>query len=597
MPPKLRSAAEEPGSMSAGSDKPVEEQEETHMTEDGADLMALCSHLGIGFDSALIGAMASAELVTARNNGADEARQVKPLTGSQLVRSSKLVDTAVRGKKFEHALRLLATHAQQVGGLHSGCSAAVTSEEELHTYLIDATVSELRNALMVLMKKVRSAASSKGESKMDDEVMKSLLMRLSAMAKAESLADVPAVMAGVPEFVKVVSMVEHLEQMAFRAMLEGSGTYLGNGSYAQSQLYNMPTLFDKAGKVDLRELGRMPARAALLLTHVASRAVKGGVLEVKTKVREFEQATHEFLLLFSAGTLEQGADQLYDAWLDIMTVANRYDVKVAAFGTIYIECMEQLGREPPRRPKSAFAGCLDFSEPEQKMEARQAVERLKNLVDPTFDEMDEAAQVDKVKAVMAEADHKMGLTPIESKELTVTAKAKAGLEAGSEGGGERGRTKARSNSRDRSIREPSSGPRSCDGCGSSKHLLRGCDASDRKLRENGYSRGTDGQLWIGRGGVAIVCDLCGDKGHVQNKCPEAAAEDEQDERKKARAAKVKKKKRAEAKDEQERQKAKAKAKAKKAKARRAAELAAEEESEATSESDESSSDESDESEP
>ena len=52
--------------------------------------------------------------------------------------------------------------------------------------------------------------------------------------------------------------------------------------------------------------------------------------------------------------------------------------------------------------------------------------------------MDEAAQVDKVKAVMAEADHKMGLTPIGSR-ATVTAKAKAGLEAGSEGGGERGR--------------------------------------------------------------------------------------------------------------------------------------------------------------
>ena len=354
------------------------------MTEDGADLMALCSRLGLAAEPELLRAMASAELVTARNDGAELARLVKMITGGQLARSSKLVDTAVRGKKFEHALRLLATHAQQVGGMHSGCSAAVTSEEELHTYLIAATVSELRNSLMALMKKVRSAASSKGDSKMDDEVMKSLLMRLSAMAKAESLADIPVVMSGVPEFVKMVSMVEHLEQMAFRAMLEGSGNHLGNGSFAQSQLYNMPTLFDKTGKVDLRELRRMPARAALLLTHVASRAVKGGILEVKTKVREFEQATHEFLLLFSAGTLEQGADQLYDAWLDIMTVANRYDIEVADFGTIYIQCMDQLGREPPRRPKSALAGCLDFSEPEQKMEARQAVERLKNLDDPTF---------------------------------------------------------------------------------------------------------------------------------------------------------------------------------------------------------------------
>lgn len=575
---KTKSAAEEPGALSDGSEKPVEEPKETHMTEDGADLMALCSRLGVLLGPELLGAMASAELATARNAGAEVARQVKLMTGSQLVRSSKLVDMAVRGKKFEHALRLLTTHAQQVGGLHGGCSAAVTSEKELHSFLIDATVSELRNALMALMKKAKSAASSKVDSKMDDEVMTSLLMRMSDMAKAESLADVPAVMAGVPEFVKMVSMVEHLEQMAFRAMLEGSGNYLGNGSYAQSQLYNMPTLFDKTGKVDMRELRRMPARAALLLTHVASRAVKGGILEVKTKVREFEQATHEFLLLFSAGTLEQGADQLYDAWLDIMTVANRYGLKVADFGTIYIECMEQLGREPPRRPKSALAGCLDFDDPEQKMEARQALERLKNLVDPTFDEMDEAAQIDKVKSVMAEADHKMGLTPIESKEPTATAKAKAGLEAGPEGEGERGRTHSRETAR----REPSLGPRLCDGCGSSKHLLRDCDASDRKLAKNGYSRGTDGQLWIGRGGVAIVCDVCGDKGHVKNKCPEAAAEEA---RKKARAAKVKKKKKAR------------KAKARKAKAKKAAESDTEEESEATSESDESSSDESDESEP
>ena len=590
MPPKTRNrfAAEEPGLLSTGFDEPVEPVEamkETHMTEEGADLMALCSRLGVAIEPELLSAMASAELVTARNEGADEARLVKPLTGPQLARSSKLVDTAVRGKKFEHALRLLATHAQQVGGLHSGCNAAVTSDEKLHAYIIEASVSELRNALMALMKKDRPETSSKAGSKMDDEVMKSLLMRLSAMAKAKTIADIPDVMAAVPQFVKVVAKVELLEKMAFRTMLEGSGNHLGNGSYAQSQLYNMPTLFDNAGKVDLHELDRMPARAALLLTHVASRAVKGGVLEVKTKVREFEQATHEFLLLFSAGTLEQGADQLYDEWLDIMTVAQRYDMKVSDFGTIYIECMDQLGREPPRRPKNALAGCLDFSEPEQKMEARQAVEKLKNLVDPTFDEMDEAAQVDKVKAVMAEADHKMGLTPIESKELTVTAKAKAGLEAGPDGGGERGRTKTRSDSRDRSPRDPSSGPRVCDGCGSSKHLLRDCDASDRKLARNGYSRGTDGQLWIGRGGVAIVCDLCGDKGHVKNKCPDAAATEA---RKKARAAKIKKKKKAR------------KAKAQKAKAKKAAaaESDTEEESvEATSESDESSSDESDESEP
>ena len=116
MPPKLRSSgsAEEHGRLSAGSEKPVEEvKEEIHMTEDGADLMALCSRLGLAAEPELLRAMASAELVTARNDGAELARLVKMITGGQLARSSKLVDTAVRGKKFEHALRLLATHARE----------------------------------------------------------------------------------------------------------------------------------------------------------------------------------------------------------------------------------------------------------------------------------------------------------------------------------------------------------------------------------------------------------------------------------------------------------------------------------------------------
>lgn len=123
----------------------------------------------------------------------------------------------------------------------------------------------------------------------------------------------------------------------------------------------------------------------------------------------------------------------------------------------------------------------------------------------------------------------------------------------------------------------------CAGCGSDEHLLADCDATDKVLKKNGFMRGVDGTMYMGRGGVNIVCDRCHYKGHIKSNCPKAG---KTTDAKAAKAATKRAAAKAERKEKEERRaRAVRKAEKAEAKARKARMEAAEE-----SESDASASD-------
>ena len=561
--------------------EPPPDEPEGHTSEEGNAIRAMAEALGVTWTAQLAGAMASAELSAAQTAGTDEARQVKSLSGPALNRYGKLVDSALREKNNERALRLLLTVAQQVAGLHSCCDAALKSKEELILFIINETVCALRTDLVALMEK------QKKEPKEDRRpALKSLMLRINELSDAVSVDTIPSTIAEVPQFVKVVAMAAYLERVTFQNVLEACGTKLGNGSFATSQLHQALVLFTSEGGVDMKALQEMDSRSFNLISFVANRAVPGGISDMKQRVRDYEKDTHEEYLLFNAGTFEQAVDLFYDWHLDMKTVAGRFALTVDKFHTLLIAAVKQLCRDPPRKPKSARDGCLDLSKTEIKMEMRNAYEQLEGTEE--LDDMTEAQAVSYIKNLLSEADHKLGLVALEEPAPSPKP-AKANNALAAEETGERGRTRDRSNRTSsppdrRSTSRQRYSPK-CAGCFSGDHLLRDCDAKDSVLLKNGFARGTDGMMFMAKGGALVTCGICALHGHDADKCPSVKAQKPKktspkptSEQAKARKALAKKIAKAEGK--------KKKAKAKKAKGKEAAEETSSSEEDSDEDSDE-----------